>query len=932
MRISSYISLCIFSLLFLPTLLIATAEVPHRISIAISGGASKGAYEAGLNWGILKYLKNIDELEPVTGGKFRKVYPSSFTGASAGGINTLLSSLTWCATEKEDGGPEDTISSNLFYDLWTLPDVNRLLPPQVDSIYYSSNDALLSRYDLLRASAMLRERWVSKVHKSGCSIPLGVTVTKVVPEKLVVSRVPVQNQRFSIIFEAKTRPDGSLGFFWPHEKYSGTQDPSNLVMPAFNKEGEIDGQFIEDAMLASSAFPGGFGRKRLQYCRVSLFKTQEETKGETDGENNIDQKLYCPDGFELAEAEFSDGGLFDNIPVGLARRLSENSFEARKNPLPVTYLFMDPDRQRYESPEPERNTACDSDDPPEACRLMDFSVFTEYRPIVDALGTARKFELYRELTGSQWLFNMSDISETLAEQLSENNPGLSCSRQLPLFDTKLDCPEALRRSADLLELSYIYTYIPVSKPYSLQRLQGRRIVQDCRKSQSQIDQETVTECKLNIRLYREFLANSLIAIIDKSGLDLNELKTRIQGSGITLLNDRNLRISDRGAPITGTLLSDFGAFLDLKFRQYDYYVGVYDAIVAISYSQCQLQYSRERQPEEYLQCFDGMAEQAYTALGVGDDASASYLFALLAKNEFEDKGALRFSYDPMPVETVDIEMIHAGLQAALEAGEDSELAQKGAFFTENSFFNKLKDEGFRPTPTEDGTTSLLREIMDDPDEWASELTRRMTSRAVYLEAQAREIYAEREPDPEKRESSFTELLGATAYVAQTATYTYPDFTFAPSTASEDWVWRNIIPYELGLDVIESDLAFTWQPTWAVSKHNLIGVRGSLGFAGGLIRSKESEGRENYLGLGLDFTRRTSSGWISSWGITPAVYHQWKKPEVGDQTTYGGDVHVSVLKDRLRFGLGTRDYQNTSDEWFFSIGITDLPGMTYWLTR
>jgi predicted acylesterase/phospholipase RssA len=80
--------------LLLPSLTIALEQTPHRISIAISGGASKGAYEAGLNWGILKYLQNLDELKPVTGGEFRRVYPSSFTGASAGGINTLLSSLT----------------------------------------------------------------------------------------------------------------------------------------------------------------------------------------------------------------------------------------------------------------------------------------------------------------------------------------------------------------------------------------------------------------------------------------------------------------------------------------------------------------------------------------------------------------------------------------------------------------------------------------------------------------------------------------------------------------------------------------------------------------------------------------------------------------------------------------------------------------------
>ena len=427
----------------LPSLAFALDPSPHRISIAISGGASKGAYEAGLNWGLLKFMQNIDTLKPVTGGEYRKIYPSSFTGASAGGINTLLSSLTWCAIDTKKNGPENSIRSNLFYDLWTIPDVNRLLPPQVDSIYYSSNDALLSRHGLLKASAMLRERWTSKVHRQGCSIPIGVTVTKVVPEELIVSRVPVQNQRFSIIFEVRTKPDGSLGFFWPLDNYPGAHDPAILVMPAFSKEGEIDSQFVEDAVLASSAFPGGFGRKRLQYCRVSLYQTIENSPQEENKVNDAEDKLFCPDGFELAEAEFSDGGLFDNLPIGLARRLSENSLEARENPLPVTYLFMDPDRQRYESPEPERNTACNSNDPPEACQIMDFSVFTEYRPVLDALGTARKFELYRELTSPQWLFNLAEISEVVAQELMEKDPDLSCRKELSLLDQPLDCSEAI---------------------------------------------------------------------------------------------------------------------------------------------------------------------------------------------------------------------------------------------------------------------------------------------------------------------------------------------------------------------------------------------------------------------------------------------------------------------------------------------------------
>ncbi|TDJ21543.1 MAG: hypothetical protein E2O60_06245, partial [Gammaproteobacteria bacterium] len=43
----------------------------QRFSIAISGGASKGAYEAGLNWAILKLIRESENLHTLSGGKIR---------------------------------------------------------------------------------------------------------------------------------------------------------------------------------------------------------------------------------------------------------------------------------------------------------------------------------------------------------------------------------------------------------------------------------------------------------------------------------------------------------------------------------------------------------------------------------------------------------------------------------------------------------------------------------------------------------------------------------------------------------------------------------------------------------------------------------------------------------------------------------------------
>ena len=227
---------------------------------------------------------------------------------------------------------------------------------------------------------------------------------------------------------------------------------------------------------------------------------------------------------------------------------------------------------------------------------------------------------------------------------------------------------------------------------------------------------------------------------------------------------------------------------------------------------------------------------------------------------------------------------------------------------------------------------MLALIMDDPGYWSHELVKRVTRRLAYLEKQAETIYRAREPDPEKREKANTAIMGAGALVLRTATYKYPKFTFSPSTAPEDWLWRNIIPYETAFDLSDGDLLFLWQPTWNFKTTNA-GIRFGLGFAGGVFNSTDSERRENYGILGLDLTRIVKTAIFSGYGITPAVYYNWRNPEDGDQTTFGFDVHANLFNNRFRISLGARDIiHDAEDTIFLTIGIADLPGLVYWLSR
>jgi len=396
------------------------------------------------------------------------------------------------------------------------------------------------------------------------------------------------------------------------------------------------------------------------------------------------------------------------------------------------------------------------------------------------------------------------------------------------------------------------------------------------------------------------------------------------------LNDRIVRVSSRGSPITGTLLADFGAFLDYKFREYDYYIGVYDALVLAATVRCGKHFS-SKQKREYANCLDALAKRFLDDIELPENSRGHFLMALLAQKEYAHLGTMKFIYRSVPKQDDDMRLIYEGLHKSLETSRESPTGVSRLFAVENEFFTHLANKGFKATPTEDGTEPLLTEIMQDPDRWTHELTKRMTSRLVKLEQDAQEIYEAREPDPEKRDKAMTGIMGLSAYSMQSITYKHPPFSFSPSTAPQDWVWRNIIPYEIAFDVAESDLQLTWQPTWTVGERSLVGVRGTLGFAGGVFEAVPS-GRPNYVALGLDLTRLTRAGIASSWGITPAYYHRLGTPSSGDVGTWGFDVHAGFLANRLRLGLGTRNVNDANNTWFLTIGITDIPGMVYWLSR
>jgi hypothetical protein len=583
-------------------------------------------------------------------------------------------------------------------------------------------------------------------------------------------------------------------------------------------------------------------------------------------------------------------------------------------------------------PENREFERCYEKDPPKACKELVYSFFAESYLLRGALGTAQNYELYRELTGDTWSINLSQIAFQTADLLAEVDAAKTCADELPYFQDNLACHSALRYAGKLLEVSYHRISAPITEPFLLKKLQTAGLVTHCKETGSYSDASIQAACYIDFVKYRKDLIKRLQKILEGIPQKNEILLRRLRNSESSIHNDRVIRVSSRGAPITGELLESFAAFLDLKFRKYDYYVGLYDAVMEVSNIVCGQHYSTRLQAQDYLNCREASVKQLHQILAIAQDKEANYVFALLAKREFGNQSAFQFIYDPMPEKDRDMHIINEALSRYLVAEQRRSTGLVETTSGEVEFFTYLKAQGFTPTPTEDGSRPLLADIMQDPDYWSHELARRFTNRIMALEQETVVIYAEREPDPSKRPKTNTALLGAASLALLTTTYKYPEFDFSPSTAPEKWKWRYLIPYEVGFDLAGGSIQFAWQPTWLLSRSSLINVRGVIALGNGLVGEDSVDSRENYVSLGIGYTRLTGKRVISNYGITPGYYQYFHTQENGDIYSFGGELNVGVLGDKIRLAAGVRDFDDGRDTWFFTFGITDIPGFCYWLTR
>ncbi len=288
------------------------------LGLSLSGGISMGSYQAGVNFGLLELYRHAawnDSFHVVMNVPRYRL--RSVTGASAGNINTLLWALEAC-TDVRGGGPRyhsPRPEESLFWQVWGTIGWTRIFSDT------SSELAVFDRKGLIEglAKPLVAARMRDPRLVQGCTVPAGITLTRVLPDSLKLQQLAIQTQRVVTPFRVtveRGRARGDTLVAFSRLDVDNEDGRFGILAHLGPRGGEIPFAHMLEAVKASAAFPIAFAPVRLPLWF---------------GEANL------PD-----FAMFLDGGVFDNNPVGFARNLYGAQGDAGR----LDILYVNPVRYR----------------------------------------------------------------------------------------------------------------------------------------------------------------------------------------------------------------------------------------------------------------------------------------------------------------------------------------------------------------------------------------------------------------------------------------------------------------------------------------------------------------------------------------------------------------------------------------------------------
>jgi hypothetical protein len=885
-------------------------QVPFALSIR--GGVSLGSYESGFNWALLQYLKKhrAEHKAPDEG----YITLEAASGASAGSINALISTISWCINEKSPRASElfpDNVSDNLIRDTWLDMGFEELLPKEVNSPeHYRADDGVLTRNAFRKSIGRIEHLLGTSIFRPGCEVRLGVLVTRVDPVAKDIAGVRVFNQRFVIPLLFRVSRSGYGAFL---SCLVDDEDPAfgNVMYLQGTRTDEPECPVkhstddIIDAIEASSAFPLAFGRKHIKYC----------VNAEQDENLAADANDKCPDGMQPVIDEFIDGGLFDNIPLGAARALAEPQREDgtpgsawEKAGRRFNYIYLDPTIRRFaqrtegHADSTEATESIDHRNPDTAT----YGIRSQLRFLGGAITSGRDYELYNLLRGGDWTSQVFTHADKLSHAISVRFPDITLDQAQfadllvtqpvceALFDRKWESGSSPDRdlvakanrciaaSTQLLELQY----------------RGTPIEEELKSA------DDVTRKR-----------NALIGWIVKLAEYVGEDKLALSADQARndKLGDRRILLSSRFSPVIGEMMQAFGAFVDRSFREYDYYAGIYDAVWGIANFVCGRHFDQ-------ASCLPAQIRSTYLALRVAESPEADTVFRYLLEHEFGAHPDWASDFEWANTDTdraPDRNMLAIANSLFAEPVTTGETAHDAPSMT--AFIRGLIDEDYDASES----SRFLRRIfkLRDEDEltWYYPLSLRASNRLLLLE----------QTESKARQDGEIYVQGLVLGAFYLHSYMREEELTLNVSTAPDFSWQAWLPDEIAIDARNGGLDLSWYQGHNIGKK---GWRWDAKFTPIQLDHSASSRDDNIWFSQADFliSRKTHGG-ISAVGFGPSVNWTWKEWPDSKQLSVGAAFYVGFVEDKLRLTIGKMSFRNEfpGGEYYVNIGVNDVPGLVYW---
>jgi predicted acylesterase/phospholipase RssA len=274
--------------------------MPYRLAITIAGAVSLGSFEAGVLFEVLDALGQHNQASPPDA----RIYIDVLTGASAGGMTAAITAQNLLYSARAVAEPYD----NVFYNAWVAAvDIDGLLPLGANE---SANQSVLSsNFVMGLAQKFLLGRYAQQPTPSPVphpalnpdgSIRLGLALSNL--NGVDYQRLLMSGGTFNY-----TQFGDQIAFL-----LSGGTDTDNAWTPVTN------------AAVACGAFPFAF-----RPCDLS-----RDIK-------DYDSPYLAPWPNSPRMFTYTDGGVFQNQPLGLAKNLVD-FIDQHKDSETRSYLFVSP--------------------------------------------------------------------------------------------------------------------------------------------------------------------------------------------------------------------------------------------------------------------------------------------------------------------------------------------------------------------------------------------------------------------------------------------------------------------------------------------------------------------------------------------------------------------------------------------------------------